>query len=414
MNGDFSNQKTTKDFEQLSTIGGLHFRKKWNKTIGIILFAFAFVWTSICLYIFSDLFGNLFSKPIKTDSFELIFTLVFILVPVFFIMIGILMLFLGISCLLNSTDIHLNNNEIRIINGPVPLLRNKTISRSVVKQIFVKKVSKESNQPNATNICYINDKGESLFLTGSIFGIAFPFFKLEEALKIEQSIEQFFHIKNQDVSGAVNQSSESSYHETSVPLENYSAQDEMQNKKETEILLPHPASLQIEEMNHKVIIRKKWLSPVVIFYTIFTIMWNSFLGVAIYLLMSNATGPGKNDLNYFFLFLIPFFGVGIYLILNTIAYFVNTTYFEMDSTNFTIKHQPITIYKNYKIAKSELDFFDLTTKTRTTKNGYYLYYVLTAHFKNKTLKEFGNNNFMSLDENEVQYLKEKLNRLLKK
>lgn len=414
MDGDLLNQKSIKDFEKLLTAEGLYFIKKWNKTIGIILTIFALIWTyfsaSLCYGFLSD-----FNSKGSTDElFSTIFSIIFLFVPTLFVIIGIIVLILGVSNLFNRTEIIINKNEIQVKNGPVPILRNRSVRSSDISQIYVKDATNNNNPSNSYNIHYINTKSETHFLTGNFFGISFPTFKLEEALEIEKSIEKYLSIRNKHVSGAINKLPEiSENHFTDSTTEEIS-ENRNPVKNEPETLLPNPSSLSVVENTYRLGIQKKWFSPMVIFYAFFTIFWNGTLGLILYLLIGSLIQSGNSELNLFLLFLIPFVFAGFYLLISTLAFIFNTTTLEMTSTHFSIKDQPIRYLNNYKIGKSNIELFDITIKTRRNRNGYSTYSVLTAHLKNGSKKEICNNGIMAFSEEEVQYLREKLNRNLLK
>jgi hypothetical protein len=324
------------------------------------------------------------------------------------------MLALGISNLFNVTDIQLNKYEIQIKNGPIPFLKNQKIQSSEIRQIYVKHASKDNNQSNSYSLHYINTKGQALSLTGSFFNLAFPFFKLDEALEIEKSIEKYLNIRNQHVSGAINKLPESSEIQNAGNFSDEISENRNSEKKETATLLPNPPSLSVDENMHKLSIQKKWFGPMIIFYAFFTICWNGTIGLILYLIIGSISKFGNSEFNLILLFMIPFVFAGIYLLLSTIAFMFNTTTLEMTSTHFSIKDQPVRYLNNYQIGKSDIELFDITIKTRRNRNGYSTYSVLTAILKNGSRKEICHNGIMAFNEEEVQYLREKLNRNLNK
>jgi hypothetical protein len=110
--------------------------------------------------------------------------------------VGLFLIYLVATNFINETLITVNNQSIDIKHGPIPAWGNKTLNPSDIAQIYCKEVISRGRR--STTITYevsaiMHDQRRESLLTG--------LYNPEQALYIEQEIERFLGIQNQDVQG---------------------------------------------------------------------------------------------------------------------------------------------------------------------------------------------------------------------
>lgn len=421
--------------------------KPWSRTTGGILVAFSIVWTSIASFIGSgfieSIFYDLFSG--EFHPIQLIFAF-FGLIPLAFIALGICMFFVGIAMLLNKTTILVEGDLLTTTHGPLPIIRQKQRPKQAIKQIFVQEiVTNRSPQSSATmgssyQLAFINPHNQIESLFGSLFGlpIGFPSFTLEEAQQLEKLLEDYFGIEDHAVenevrknplqSGAALEDSkekftlseenlyrteESPYHPNETPYFESEANKYPTHEKQAGMaLIAAPKSLIIEENIDGLFIFKKWRSPIAIFYLVFGAIWNSVVWTAVSLIFPLLLS-GNSELWLFALFLLPFIGVGIYILFSAFAIIFNTTTIHAKQGELIINHAPLPAGKNHRIPVRELIGLEVKSEQRRSKNRTYWVHSLMGIRENGTrfhlLKA---NSFMNFSEEETNFLNVKLSRYL--
>jgi hypothetical protein len=405
--------------------------KKWNRTLGLILSGFSILCILITGFIFGGFSENYFdfSAPFPIIAFQLIFAVV----PMFFFLVGLSIFYAGIAHIFNQTVIHIENGLVLIKHGPFPLIPRQRILQQNISQIYLKDQQVFTNQDpknQGYQLYYINKEEQSRPLMGQLFmlPLSLPWFERAEAKEIERLMENFMGIEDKEVMNAVNSiiitenpqktiaEKITLYDKAMGRMEapkseiylNESHYQEGEYSENSQVLLPSPQSLMIEESIEGLFIFKKWKSPIVIFYIIFGIIWNAIAWTIAVVLVYSIISSGSLQLLVFALFVLPFLGVGIKLALKSLAIIYNTTTIHVSNSELIISHRPIPAFKNHSISLNNILNIESITKTRSNKNGTYQVNVLAIKTKDDKHIEIEISNMLSFSDEEVQYLAQKL------
>ena len=277
---------------------------------------------------------------------------------------------------------------------------------------------------------------------GKIFGlpVSMPVFNLKDAQLLERMFEEHFGIEDEAVLIEIKKTETSASNNTNKALEkpreeNYYEEEESPyhpneqpfyeeespyhpnetpyyegalKKSKNSPLIGAPGSLIMEENVDGLFIFKKWRSAIVIFYIIFGAIWNAVIWTAasfVYPLLFS----GQTHLLMPALFMIPFIGVGIYILYSAIAILFNTTTVHADQEFLIIQNRPIPSGKNHRIEISNLLGFEVDKEKKSSKNGSYWVYSLVSILDNGSrVKLLKGDSFMSYSEEEINFLKSKL------
>lgn len=408
--------------------------KKWNSMMGYILTGFSIIWTAMSSFIFGGFTSGLwsFDAPIFVIALQFLFGII----PMFFVLIGIALFYGGIAHIFNKTVIKIENGLVEIKHGPIPLMPSQRIPQQNITQIYVSDAPQNTDSSNSNNngyqLSYINREEQTRPLMGRLrfLPVSLPFFELPEARMIERRIEDFLGIEDKAVFNAQTTQKKSllerkTLYEEALEADedykkekysntesNYHGEEEASSERGLE-LLPIPESLMVEESMDGLFIFKKWRSSIVIFYIIFATIWNSITWTIASVLGWAVIQSGEFSLIFFALFLVPFLGVGLWMIVMSLSIIFNTTTIHVGNEELVISHSPIPSMRNRRISLRDIRGFELLTRTRSTKNGTYTYQVLAINVNNGTQIELANNSMMSFSEEEVQYLAQKLTKTLK-
>ena len=381
---------------------------RWNKKIGLIICLVSVVFILIGFFLLADTLNNSSQNSQIVFPFEKIFNTIFVAFPFLFMAIAFLVLLFGISNLVNKTILEIKNGYLSISHQPFPILRNKIISTYDIQQIYVKNYysfpSSKSEKNDFYSLHYIDRTGSTDILLGNLFGFNVPYLSFKTASEIEKTIETFLNIKNEPVSGEafINKpTSKTTYND--LIFENDSLGSNLKS-------LPNPKSLVVDESNG-LFISKKWLHFMVIFHMFFVLLVNCFTALFAYFILYNFYYEIKVQI-IGLLFLSPFIVYGINYLLNTLSLAFNTTTITFNTSEFKLEHYPIKYNKSVIIPRSDIQKFDQIIKTRYTRNGVYKHKILVALLKNGKKIIIQNNSLLTFRDEEVQYLKEKLNRAL--
>lgn len=170
---------------------GLEITRKWFSVLHIFTAFFALVWCGFLVFWYSILAS--FSAPGEEVPH---FLLIFYLFPLIHVAVGIGLLYYSLCGFVNKTTISVDWENLRIKHHPLPWRGNRTIPRSDVKQLYVKR--QESRTRNGTSITYdinlITQSGRDIKL---VKGLPAD----EQARFIEREVEKYLHIENVPVRG---------------------------------------------------------------------------------------------------------------------------------------------------------------------------------------------------------------------
>ncbi|MEL6945980.1 MAG: hypothetical protein AAFO82_25265 [Bacteroidota bacterium] len=110
--------------------------------------------------------------------------------------IGLGLAYYTLCGFLNTTYIKVDHREIDISFAPLPFLGAKNLSTADIEQLFVRE--KVTKGKNGTRITYQVD---AILTTGKSTALVKGFSDAQQAQYIEQKIERFLDIKDEEVHG---------------------------------------------------------------------------------------------------------------------------------------------------------------------------------------------------------------------
>jgi len=375
--------------------------KKWPLSNTLIFIIIGPLLAGFCSFL---VLNALDSLSYNTNLATRFIGFIYLLFPIFFTLLGCLISYIGISSFFNTTTITVEENLIRIQSGPLPLLKEKQIPKEQLKQIFVRSAQ---SLVKSFQLSYIDPTHQAHSLLGSFLTLSFPDFNLWEAKEIERRLESFLGISDQVVLGE-----EQLANRPKVAGETYSGQ--VEPPKETVVsapILACPESLFLEETVDGFHVFKKWRSPSILFYGMVAIFLN--IGTWMFAINSIQTSIKKGGESYLMaLFAIPFMIWGLWMARVVFAMLMNTSTFHINHQELVISSGPIRVFRNYTIPLNEIVALEVLTKKLSSKNYISYYKVLALNLSQGRQIEVNHNSMMTLTDEEVIYLQEKLNRKL--
>lgn len=410
--------------------------KKWSRATGGVILGFSIVWTAIAGFMCSGIFSSMFDFGGEA-SFLVILPLVFGLIPLLFVLIGIALFYGGVAMLSNQTKITVDQHLFQVKSGPIPLMRRQRIAISNIQQIYVHEQIRSNNSGQVSyQLSYIDKHGQSNFLLGKLAAflpVSMPSFDLLEAQTIEKALESFMGIEDQVVAMEVEKLNKKSLEEDPEASNKeywsrkedfkgektkYSEKEEYEyapSEKESEgssapiSLLGHPDSLIVEESVDGLFILKKWRHPIVLFFLIFTVIWNTVLWGIISFLVPTLLRSWDVSLLLPILFMIPFIGIGIWLAYMSIAVIFNSTRIFVNQDRFSLSHTPLPAGKGIQLDPKDILDIELKQERRSSKNGSYMVYLLTLVDRNGLRHDMNiRNQFIRWSQEEAEFLQSKI------
>lgn len=170
---------------------GIEITRKWFSVLHIFTGIFALVWCGFLFFWYSIL-GSIAAPGEETSNFLLIFYLF----PLIHVAVGVYLLYYSLCGFFNKTTISVDWENLRIKHHPLPWRGNRTIPRSDIKQLYVKR--QESRTRNGISVTYdinlITHSGSDIKLVKGLTAD-------EQALFIEREVEKYLHIENVPVRG---------------------------------------------------------------------------------------------------------------------------------------------------------------------------------------------------------------------
>jgi hypothetical protein len=166
---------------------GLTIQRRWFSWIAIFLIPFCIAWNSILLFMFTGMFSSRGELPWIVYVF-----------PIGHVAVGVGVAYFTLALLLNSTRISAESGLIRIRHSPLPWRGNLDLDASNLDQLFCKeKVNRGKNGVHYTyEVWAVTRDGKSRKILGTSL-------EQDQALYIEQKLEQALGVKDRPVSGEV-------------------------------------------------------------------------------------------------------------------------------------------------------------------------------------------------------------------
>ncbi|RBP35886.1 hypothetical protein DES53_11952 [Roseimicrobium gellanilyticum] len=166
---------------------GLNIKRRWFSWIVLFLIPFCIAWDSFLVFWFT----GVLSKGGDVPWIVVVF-------PIAHVAAGVGMTYFTLATLMNSTRISLESGLMRVRHGPLPWRGNQDIDASSLDQLFCKeKVNRVKNGVHYTyEVWAVLRDGTSR----KILGVSLD---RDQALYIEQKLEQALGIKDRPVPGEV-------------------------------------------------------------------------------------------------------------------------------------------------------------------------------------------------------------------
>jgi hypothetical protein len=140
-----------------------------------------------------------------------------------------------------------------------------------------------------------------------------------------------------------------------------------------------PDSIEVENLGHQLIIKRRWFTPEIVVLAIFALFWNG----TIVFVMGTAFAMGAGFIS---LFGSLHAAVGIYLAYTVLAGFLNTTVITADMQTLAIRHGPIPWPGNREVASSSIKQLYCREHMKRRKRGYSYTYSIQALLNDTSLQ----------------------------
>ena len=168
--------------------------------------------------------------------------------------------------------------------------------------------------------------------------------------------------------------------------------------------VPMPKGIEVDDLGGRLVIRRRWWSPGVLFLLLFAVFWNGFM--VFWIAGASVAGGGVAAL-----FSVPFLLVGAGLAYVSICGIVNTTTLTVDRQTLTVRHAPMPWPGNKLLSSDRIGQLYCRSKVTHTRNNapqvrYELHAVLADGGRTKVLGGLP-------EEDQVLWLEQELERFLK-
>lgn len=304
--------------------------KPWRSSTAIGLFVGMLIWTSLCLV----------GGVIMLVFIEGIGKFFMVIVPLFLTSIGVYVLSKIAMGVFNESTITITPEHLEIKTTPIAKGTNKRIRRHEIKQVFVKSVKFEANKQagvdNETNRVYglyyidMHSRTKPLFLEIPIVNTPLPTFKPEEGKYLEQKIEQFWSINDEEVKD--------------IKLTDVKKNEGGANPKSEQLeeVISIPAGLELVTDDEELIIVREWKTALAYLVLMIGFMFGVFALLLITGGLFNLTNGTDTLLASIFTVAV---GIGLLVgagfpLKKGLAMGLNKTTIHLSPTDFELRHAP--------------------------------------------------------------------------
>ena len=150
-------------------------------------YLFAIVIAPFCSYVLIN------SEQVAGSFNDITFSVIAIIV------VNFAVVYYSLAKLMNTTHISVDHNQIKIQHGPMPLLRNLTINREDLSQLYVTKHQKSHRYYLYSTSYQVN----AILKNDHVIKLVGGLYEAEQGRFIEQKIEQFLGITDIAVEGEI-------------------------------------------------------------------------------------------------------------------------------------------------------------------------------------------------------------------
>jgi hypothetical protein len=163
---------------------GLRFVRRWFHWVVLLLIVFCVAWDSFLIFWYTMAFRQ--GAP-----------WIMVVFPIGHLAVGVGLTYYVLCMVLNTTTIEIGDGTLSIRHGPLPWRGNRTLPTMELDQLYCKQRVHHSNSgTHETYELYAIERGgkEHKLLAGLL--------EPEDALFLEQQIEQYLHLRDRPVPGA--------------------------------------------------------------------------------------------------------------------------------------------------------------------------------------------------------------------
>ncbi|WCL82689.1 hypothetical protein PPO43_06235 [Saprospira sp. CCB-QB6] len=384
----------------------------WYYSSGIGLLIFGLIWTSFSSFFLIMANGH--------NSNLSALDLPFIIVPSFFILIGIGLLYLALGNILNKTKILLSEDELLISSGPLPFFKKKRIWKNQVNQIFI--ISSAKHNDGKVLPAYLNQNGQRQYLFGQTFSMPTPcFLTVEEALTLEDLIEDFWEIQDAPVKDELPKYKERE------EFPNFLEETESEKSPEIDnsplsltglqaLLKAHPNSILTEFNQDGLFLVKNWYSPIGYFFFVFGLTWTGIMASITYFLFQLYLEDHRPIILFPLAILMVFVGVGIWILRRALINLVNSSQFQLSTDSFNLNHRPFKTGKRLHIPIQDIQYWEFEEEKVVSKRKGRTYtsyiYPISIQLKNGQRQKLFDANLLPITQEESEYLVQVFNSAL--
>jgi len=168
--------------------------KKWFNMSHIPILVFSVFWNGFLIFFYSIIISSFRQSDESSTAFLIMF-----LFPLLHVAVGVGLFYYGISGLLNYTTIQVEQGLLKVYHHPIPWPGNKEIHIASIKQLYCNEGYKSTKsghyQVYDVNVIFTDNK--QIKLVSSLT-------EKSQGLFIEDKIEEYLKIKNEQVSGEIN------------------------------------------------------------------------------------------------------------------------------------------------------------------------------------------------------------------
>lgn len=168
----------------------------WFSPAIFFLLFFCIFWDGFLVVWYSIVFGvGFFGKQGGPGGAGMLFMALF---PLLHVAVGVGLTYFVLASFVNRTTVRVSQGELTVRHGPVPFPGNRSLFTADLKQFYC--TEKVTNRRNSCSVTYelnaVQADGTKVQLLGGLD-------ELEQALYLEQRLEQFLGIENEKVPGEV-------------------------------------------------------------------------------------------------------------------------------------------------------------------------------------------------------------------
>ncbi|MEM6799415.1 MAG: hypothetical protein AAF589_07865 [Planctomycetota bacterium] len=168
----------------------LTIKRRWFTPAILFLVFFCIAWDSFLVFWYSMAFGD--------DAPWLM-----IVFPIAHVAVGIGLTYFTVASLFNTTTIRVQRHELTVSHGPIPWIGNHRVSTSRIRQLYCKEKRNLHNNDSSPGHVVTTYEVYLVFEDRKNLKLASSLSAIEEALAIEQAVEQYLDLPDEPVAGEV-------------------------------------------------------------------------------------------------------------------------------------------------------------------------------------------------------------------